>query len=593
MVEIKSEPTWWKNHFRIKFIPDQTNRSRPLVLAWTVPVRAWVANPSEGKIWNKFHGSRIGHRSPLDPNSCEHIDGSRYSHMPAAVNEHFFAEKCISSSLERSNPKGSRADMEERSKKGTNAGKASLIGSILLPLALAQFVCSYAGSNMNVAINSIVIDLGTTVHGVQIAITLFTLTMAALMLPGSKLTDIWGRKRTFQIGLILYGLGALVGALAPGISFLYIGYSIMEGVGSALLIPPVYILATVNYTTTESRAKAFGTIAAAGGIGAALGPLVGGFLTTAITWRASFILQAIIVLLIILMARRIVQSGHPRDQTQAGHSGGISIGRWTVLPGHRDPHNRNLRLVLRSGLDTCIDRGYHRRSLLLPHPVHGTKGEGAADSDPYIPKSHLQSWSCDAVRSMDHPAGVILHRFGLLPDDPRVQCHRGRPDTHPCNDRDPADRRQGKKAGNEDDPEEVNCHRLRFDHGGHAPCPAFTNSHRHRGHGERLDLCSWPILDGAWVRHHDHLLRQHACSIGVPGEGPGRDIRPVKEHFQSGFVGRHGGGRIDPRHDGRFADPDLRAGADRDHLHFDRRSGGGDAHPPRSRGKIEKRGRGG
>ena len=83
----------------------------------------------------------------------------------------------------------------------------------------------------------------------------------------------------------------------------------MEGVGSALLIPPVYILATVNYTGTESRAKAYGTIAAAGGIGAALGPLVGGFITTAITWRASFILQALIVLLILLLANRIVDPG--------------------------------------------------------------------------------------------------------------------------------------------------------------------------------------------------------------------------------------------------------------------------------------------
>ncbi len=192
---------------------------------------------------------------------------------------------------------------------GANSKRAALLGSILLPLVLAQFVCSYAGSNMNVAVNSIASDLGTDVHGVQIAITLFTLTMAALMIPGSKLTDIWGRKRTFRIGLIVYGLGALVGALAPGIGILYIGYSIMEGVGSALLIPPVYILATVNYSGVESRAKAFGGISAAGGIGAAVGPLVGGFLTTAFTWRASFILQALIVLLIIILANRIVDPG--------------------------------------------------------------------------------------------------------------------------------------------------------------------------------------------------------------------------------------------------------------------------------------------
>jgi len=185
----------------------------------------------------------------------------------------------------------------------------SLLGSILLPLVLAQFICSYAGSNMNVAVTSIAKDLGTDVHGVQIAITLFTLTMAALMIPGSKLTDIWGRKTCFRTGLIIYGLGALIGALTPGMGLLFIGYSFMEGIGSALLIPPVYILATVSYAGTESRARAFGAISAAGGIGAAAGPLVGGFITSAISWRASFILQVLVVLLIIVLARRIVDPG--------------------------------------------------------------------------------------------------------------------------------------------------------------------------------------------------------------------------------------------------------------------------------------------
>ena len=87
---------------------------------------------------------------------------------------------------------------------------------VCLPLALTQFIASYAGSNMNVAISSIAEDLGTTTHGVQTAITLFTLTMAALMIPGSKLTDIWGRKRCFMLGLVVYGLGALLASLRPG-----------------------------------------------------------------------------------------------------------------------------------------------------------------------------------------------------------------------------------------------------------------------------------------------------------------------------------------------------------------------------------------
>ena len=79
---------------------------------------------------------------------------------------------------------------------------------MLMPLVLAQFLCSFAATTMNVAISSIASDLGTNVSGVQTAITAFTLTMAALMIPGSKLTDIWGRKVCFRIGLVVYGAGA-------------------------------------------------------------------------------------------------------------------------------------------------------------------------------------------------------------------------------------------------------------------------------------------------------------------------------------------------------------------------------------------------
>src|SRR5436190_1389903 len=109
----------------------------------------------------------------------------------------------------------------------------------LIPLALTQFIASFAGSNMNVAITNIGDDLNTTVHGVQTAITLFLLCMAALMIPGSKLTDRWGRKRCLVAGLSVYGSGAVIAALAPSLGILILGYSAFEGVGSALMIPPV------------------------------------------------------------------------------------------------------------------------------------------------------------------------------------------------------------------------------------------------------------------------------------------------------------------------------------------------------------------
>jgi MFS family permease len=175
----------------------------------------------------------------------------------------------------------------------------------LAPLALAQFICSFAGSNMNVMINDITKDLDTTVTGVQATITLFLLVMAVLMIPCSKLTDRWGRKRCFVAGLIIYGVGALLSAVAPGLGILIVGNSILEGVGTALLIPPVYILATLHFRDLTSRAKAFGVISGLGGIGAAAGPLIGGLITSAISWRAAFGFQVLVIALIVLLARRV------------------------------------------------------------------------------------------------------------------------------------------------------------------------------------------------------------------------------------------------------------------------------------------------
>jgi MFS family permease len=182
---------------------------------------------------------------------------------------------------------------------------------ILVPLALAQFICSFAGSNMNVMITDISEDLDTTVQGVQIAITVFLLVMAALMIPGGKLTDRWGRKRCFTIGLVVYGIGALMSAVSPGLGVLILGNSIFEGVGTALLIPPVYILTTLLFRDITSRARAFGIITGMGGIGAAAGPLIGGLITTAISWRAAFVFQAMVIALILWLSRDIVDPVAP------------------------------------------------------------------------------------------------------------------------------------------------------------------------------------------------------------------------------------------------------------------------------------------
>ena len=195
---------------------------------------------------------------------------------------------------------------------------------MLIPLALAQFICSFAGTNMNVMINDMSQDLDTTVQGIQVAITLFLLVMAALMIPGGKLTDRWGRKRCFTVGLVIYGIGALLSAAAPGLGILILGNSILEGVGTALLIPPVYILTTLLLTDLTSRARAFGVISAAGGVGGASGPLIGGLITEAISWRAAFVFQALVIAAIVWLARR-VKDPLPADPTRPFDTGGAVL----------------------------------------------------------------------------------------------------------------------------------------------------------------------------------------------------------------------------------------------------------------------------
>src|SRR5262245_39779749 len=219
---------------------------------------------------------------------------------------------------------------------------------LILPLALAQFICSFAGSNMNVMITDISDDLDTTVKGVQTAITLFLVIMAVLMIPCSKLTDRWGRKRCFLWGLTLYGIGALLSAASPNLGVLILGNSVFEGVGTALLIPPVYILATLWFKDTTSRAWAFGVISGLGGIGAAAGPLIGGIITTGISWRAAFVFQAAVIVLIVLLSRRLEDPlppdpSRPFDMVGAVLSG---VGMFCLVFGILQAGTRNELLVI-------------------------------------------------------------------------------------------------------------------------------------------------------------------------------------------------------------------------------------------------------
>jgi MFS family permease len=134
---------------------------------------------------------------------------------------------------------------------------------------------------------------------------------------------VWGRKRCFIWGLIVYGVGGLIALLSFGLPQLIIGYSLLEGVGSALMIPPIYILVTVAFPDVRSRARYFGVVSGAGGLGAAAGPLIGGVVTSAISWRASFGLQVLVVAWIILLARRITDPASGAHRSRFDVTGAV------------------------------------------------------------------------------------------------------------------------------------------------------------------------------------------------------------------------------------------------------------------------------
>ena len=289
---------------------------------------------------------------------------------------------------------------------------------LILPLALAQFICSFAGSNMNVMINDISEDLDTTVKGVQTAITLFLLIMAILMIPCSKLTDRWGRKRCFTWGLTLYGIGALISAISPNLGVLILGNSVLEGVGTALLIPPVYILATLWFTDLTSRAWAFGVISGLGGIGAAAGPLIGGVITTAISWRAAFVFQAIVVGAIVLLSRRLedplkADPTRPFDAIGAILSG---VGMFCIVFGILQAGSDNALLAIFLVIGAALPAG------VLPlHPLPGAGGEGGAALDRPVQEPDVQPRARHAEHPVADPPGLVVRRLRLPAGGSRVQ----------------------------------------------------------------------------------------------------------------------------------------------------------------------------
>src|SRR5215213_9501020 len=182
--------------------------------------------------------------------------------------------------------------------------------SLWLPiviLASAQFVMVLDSSVMNVSISQIVADLDTTIQGVQLAITAYTLVMASFMLLGAKLGDIWGRDRVFAIGLGIYGAGSLTTALSPNLTVLLLGWSGIEGFGAVLVIPAIAALTAASYEG-QARALAYALLGGIAAVAVAAGPLIGGWVTTNASWRYVFAGETVVVIGILLLRGRIPQA---------------------------------------------------------------------------------------------------------------------------------------------------------------------------------------------------------------------------------------------------------------------------------------------
>ncbi len=177
-------------------------------------------------------------------------------------------------------------------------------GLILATLCAGQFLMMLDSSVMNVSMATVAKDLDTSITGIQTAITLYTLVMAAFMITGGKIGQIVGRSRAFAIGCVIYGAGSLITALSPNLGVLLIGWSGLEGIGAALILPSIVALVASNFGTDE-RARAYGLVAAAAAVAVAVGPIVGGFCTTYLSWRYVFAGEVLVVVAILFLARRI------------------------------------------------------------------------------------------------------------------------------------------------------------------------------------------------------------------------------------------------------------------------------------------------
>ena len=201
----------------------------------------------------------------------------------------------------------------------------------LITLSLAMFIIVIDTTIMNVSISALVEDLNTTVSGIQAAISIYALVMAAFILIGGKLADIVGKKRIFIIGLIIYGAGTTIASFSQNLATLIVGWSILEGIGGALMIPNIQTILRGEYEG-EDLAFSYGIIGAVGAVGAAVGPIVGGFFTTFFSWRWAFRTELLIVIVVLVLSRYISRDRLPEQRPSFDFVGAIlSILGWSTI----------------------------------------------------------------------------------------------------------------------------------------------------------------------------------------------------------------------------------------------------------------------
>lgn len=193
---------------------------------------------------------------------------------------------------------------------------------VLIILAFSMFIIVVDTTIMNVSISALVADLNTTVGGIQAAISIYALVMASLILTGGKLGDVIGKKRTFTVGLLFFGVGTFGAAFSQTLLWLIVFWSLFEGIGSALMLPNIQTILRGEYEGKD-RATGYGMIGAVTAVGAALGPIIGGYLTTFHTWRYAFLFEVAIVVGILLFRNLIKKDILPKLKPKLDYVGTI------------------------------------------------------------------------------------------------------------------------------------------------------------------------------------------------------------------------------------------------------------------------------